>query len=154
MASSLAPVLDTNSQTVPQSLTDFDGCCGGCATTSIGQGPPGAPGQDGTDGVNGTDGSSIAVYTQVNEPVAFDGDIWIVPGVSASIMQGGGTWLSLTGPPGPAGSGAGATVQVSGDPNGVVTATTPAIGYDEPNGAVWVKTGVGSTNTGWVKLIG
>ena len=40
----------------------------------------------------------------------------------------------------------------SGDPNGVVTATRPAILYTDAGG-LWVKTGVGSSNTGWINLI-
>lgn len=34
------------------------------------------------------------------------------------------------------------------DPNGVVSATRPAIAYDNA-GAVWIKTGSGTNNTGW-----
>lgn len=42
---------------------------------------------------------------------------------------------------------------VSGDPNGQITATRPAIAYDNA-GRFWEKTGAGSTNTGWEQLIG
>ncbi len=48
------------------------------------------------------------------------------------------------------GGGGGATEAffVSGDPNGVTTATRPAIAYDA-NGSIWLKTSSGSSNTGW-----
>lgn len=39
------------------------------------------------------------------------------------------------------------------DPNGAITATRPAVAYDDA-GALWVKTNSGSNNTGWVKLLG
>ena len=37
---------------------------------------------------------------------------------------------------------------VTGDPNGVQTATRPAVAYDA-TGAFWEKTGAGTNNTGW-----
>ncbi len=54
----------------------------------------------------------------------------------------GSTWT--------ASSGSGATTQVysgTGDPNGVVTATAPALYYDTNSGILYQKTGSG--NTGW-----
>ncbi len=55
-----------------------------------------------------------------------------------------------------AGGGTLSMVQVfqiaSGDPNGVVTATAPAICYTTAGG-LWTKTGVGNNNTGWVCMI-
>ena len=40
----------------------------------------------------------------------------------------------------------------TGDPNGVVTATRPAVFYDDV-GAVWLKTGSGTNDTGWELVI-
>jgi hypothetical protein len=37
---------------------------------------------------------------------------------------------------------------ITGNPNGAQTATRPALAYDAA-GAIWVKTGAGTTNTGW-----
>lgn len=37
---------------------------------------------------------------------------------------------------------------VGADPNGLITATRPAVAYDAA-GAFWVKTGSGTNNTGW-----
>lgn len=34
------------------------------------------------------------------------------------------------------------------NPNGIITATRPAFAYDNA-GAIWIKTGEGTTNTGW-----
>lgn len=41
---------------------------------------------------------------------------------------------------------------ITGNPNGATTATRPALAYDAA-GAFWVKTGSGSTNTGWEQRI-
>lgn len=38
------------------------------------------------------------------------------------------------------------------DPNGVITATRPAVAYDD-SGNFWKKTGSGSSNTGWEQFI-
>lgn len=40
----------------------------------------------------------------------------------------------------------------AGDPNGVVTATRPALCYT-PGLGLWMKTGAGTTNTGWDQVI-
>lgn len=40
----------------------------------------------------------------------------------------------------------------NGDPNNVITATRPAICY-AADGAIWLKTGAGTTNTGWEQLV-
>lgn len=42
---------------------------------------------------------------------------------------------------------------VAGDPNGVQSATRPAIAYTV-NGSVWIKTGAGTTDTGWELVLG
>lgn len=42
---------------------------------------------------------------------------------------------------------------VSGDPNGQINATLPAIAYDNA-GRLWEKTGAGTNDTGWEQLIG
>lgn len=42
---------------------------------------------------------------------------------------------------------------ISGDPNGVQSATRPAMAYSA-TGSVWVKTGSGTNNTGWELLVG
>ena len=58
-------------------------------------------------------------------------------------------WTLVTG-------GGGGTTQVffgTGDPNGSVTATRPAVFYDAL-GNVWSKTSSGSSNTGWDRIIG
>jgi hypothetical protein len=57
-------------------------------------------------------------------------------------------WILVTG-------GGGGTPMVffgTGDPNGVVTATRPAVFYTAL-GAYWIKTGVGTNNTGWEQII-
>lgn len=57
-------------------------------------------------------------------------------------------WVLVTG----GGSGATELFFGSGDPNTVVTATRPALFYSA-DGAVWIKTGIGTNNTGWEQLI-
>jgi len=68
---------------------------------------------------------------------------------SGSKVSPGGL-IGPTGDTGPA--GAGNLFFQSGDPNGVVTATRPAMTYG-PTGEVWIKTDAGSSNTGWVNII-
>lgn len=54
------------------------------------------------------------------------------------------------------GGGVGNTQVFSGtstDPNGVITATAPAIYYSTVDGSQWVKTSAGSSNTGWEKIL-
>lgn len=56
---------------------------------------------------------------------------------------------------GDGGDGGGGATEVyfgTGDPNGVQTATRPAIFYSA-DGALWHKTTVGNTNTGWLQII-
>lgn len=57
-------------------------------------------------------------------------------------------WVLVTG----GGGGATEVYFGTGDPNGVQTATRPALFYTAA-GDVWVKTGAGTTNTGWEQLI-
>jgi hypothetical protein len=42
---------------------------------------------------------------------------------------------------------------ISGDPNGVQSATRPAMAYSV-TGSVWIKTGSGTNNTGWELIVG
>lgn len=52
------------------------------------------------------------------------------------LANGGGT-----------GGGSGSVLSGNGTPNGVITATEPAIYYDKQTGVIYEKTGSG--NTGW-----
>jgi hypothetical protein len=62
----------------------------------------------------------------------------------------GVTWTAITS--GGGGGGSGSVVALAaGNPNGVTTATGPAIGVT-PNGGVWFKPS-GGGNTGWLNLI-
>jgi hypothetical protein len=56
---------------------------------------------------------------------------------------------------GPGGGGGGGSQEVffgSGNPNGVVTGTRPAVFYTAA-GAYWIKTSSGTNNTGWEQVI-
>jgi hypothetical protein len=80
------------------------------------------------------------------------GALWVKTGAGTS--NTGWAAILSDGSVGASGAAAvGVTIYAiaSGDPNGVVTATRPAILYSDL-GAVWIKTGVGSSNTGWVAL--
>lgn len=73
-----------------------------------------------------------------------DGALKIPTGAESGLVQtsdaeGNATWQ----PPPPAG-----LYFITGNPNGVTTATRPAIAYDA-NGAVWLKTNAGANSTGW-----
>lgn len=61
-----------------------------------------------------------------------------------------GWYLHGTGEPG---AGQAGHYLTSGDPNGTIAATAPAIAYSN-NGSLWFKTGAGATNTGWILIVG
>jgi hypothetical protein len=68
--------------------------------------------------------------------------------VYAKTGTGDTGWVKLAG-------GGGGTTQVyfgTGDPNGVQTATRPAIFYSA-DGSLWQKTNSGSNNTGWLQVL-
>jgi len=70
--------------------------------------------------------------------------------IAATSKMSPGGLIGPTGATGPAGSGS--IFFNSGDPNGVVTATRPAMTYG-PTGEVWIKTDATESNTGWVNII-
>jgi hypothetical protein len=53
----------------------------------------------------------------------------------------------------PPSSGAQEVYFVTTNPNGVTTATAPAIAYSA-NGSVWLKTGLGTSSSGWELILG
>jgi hypothetical protein len=79
---------------------------------------------------NDADGSNGQTYVDTST-----GDLYVKSGDTWTIFSGGG-------------GGATEVYFGTGDPNGVQTATRPAIFYDAI-GSVWIKTSSGSSNTGW-----
>ena len=77
-----------------------------------------------------------------NTPTLTDSRWFILQRILGATVDGGG------------GGGGGSTEVFfgSGDPNGVQTATRPAIFYSA-DGALWTKTNAGSNNTGWVTIV-
>lgn len=51
------------------------------------------------------------------------------------------------------GGGGGAALDVTGDPNGVLTADHNQFAWDSTNDVLWVHEGADGTNTGWHQIV-
>lgn len=100
-----------------------------------------------------TNGDPGGFLTAVRPSIAYDaaGNFWFKTN-SGSNATG---WEQRLGSPVAAATGAEFInsaserfIFITGDPNGVVTATRPALAYDA-DGHLWFKTNTGSNNTGW-----
>ena len=137
-----------------------------CLATSI-PGPRGTNGLPGADGADGASASTIltADFTVPEQGSSADASVedssvFSIGSVIYLALAGyfqvvgipDATTLTLLNLRDDAATGIGLTeAQVffgTGDPNGVVTATRPAVFYDDV-GAVWLKTGAGTNDTGW-----
>src|SRR5678816_2586556 len=141
-----------------------------CLATSI-PGPRGTNGLAGADGADGASASTIltADFTVPEQGSSADASVedssvfsigQVIFLALAGYFQVVGipdaTTITLLNLRDDAASGTGLTAAqvyfITGDPNGVTTATRPAAAYDE-FGAVWIKTGSGTNNTGWELVI-
>lgn len=90
------------------------------------------------------DGNIIRVTAAPDDADGSDGDLALNTDTGELYVKSGGTWTLQS-------AGGGGATEVyfgTGDPNGAQTATRPAIFYDA-DGAIWIKTDSGSSNTGW-----
>lgn len=113
---------------MPSALQTVGDCCSTCTESSGGSGvgPPGPQGEPGVAGATGATGA-----TGSPGPAGAKGD---------------------QGDPGEDSTALFATI---GDPNGVITATPPAMAYNDLSGSLWFKqAGSGNTNTGWQLVVG
>jgi len=137
-----------------------------CLATSI-PGPRGTNGLAGADGLDGASANTIltADFTVPDQGSSADASVedssvfsigqvifLALAGYFQVVGIPDGTTITLLNLRDDAASGIALTAaQVffgTGDPNGVVTATRPAIFYTD-TGATWLKTGIGTNDTGW-----